>query len=313
MKSPQNKFIFKSTKYLIMFFSLLSFAITTNALETPQPSLQVEGRLTVTGSVALSNLMTYWTQVFSESNPLITVTIADPGGVVGIDALVNGTADIALISTSISSQQKEAFETRFGYAPHVIPVAMDAVAVYVNDLNRLTSIALQDLDRIFSSTFRCGEPPQPIQTWGALDVKGDLAQQRITVYGLTVDTGATSLFRETALCGGDFIKEFQALAGPEAVENALISDSASIGFSSRAMGSAGIHALAIAPRKDAPSIAVTPDAIRSGQYPMSRTLGIAINSPMNQPLSPALQAFIDFVLSTDGQRIVNKAGYVSLH
>jgi phosphate transport system substrate-binding protein len=294
-----------------MFFSLLSFAITANAVETTKPPVPVEGRLVVTGSVALSNLMAYWTQAFSERNPLITVTIADPGGTAGIEALINGTTDIALTSTPISHKQKEAFEARFGYPPHVIPMAMDAVVVYVNDSNPLTSIALQDLDAVFSSTYRCGET-QPIQTWDALGVKGTMAQQRITVYGLTVDAGATSVFRETALCGGDFIKGFQALAGPEAVESALISDSAGIGFSSSAMRSAGIRTLAIVPHKDALAVAPTPDAIRSGQYPMSRTLGIAINQPMNQPLSLALQAFIDFVLSPEGQSIATKAGYVSL-
>jgi phosphate transport system substrate-binding protein len=312
MKTLHYGFIFKSAKHLIMCFSLLSFTITANAVETNKQPVSVEGRLTVTGSVALSNLMTYWTQAFSERNPLITVTIADPGGTAGIDALINGTTDIALTSAPLSRKQKEAFEARFGYAPYVVPVAMDAVAVYVNGSNPLTSISIQDLDAVFSITYRCGEPPQPIQTWGVLGAKGALAQQRITVYGLTVNTGANILFREAALCGGDFIKDFQALAGPEAIESALISDFAGIGFSSSAMRSAGIHTLAIAPHKDALAVAPTPDAIRSGQYPLSRTLGIAINRPMNQPLSPALQAFIDFVLSPEGQGIVTKAGYVSL-
>lgn len=312
MKTPYYGFIFKSAEHLVMCFSLLSFAVAANAIETTRLLEPVEGRLVVTGSVALSNLMTYWTQAFAERNPLITVTIADPGGTAGIEALINGTTDVALTSTPISSKQKAAFEARFGYAPHVIPVAKDAVAVYVNDSNPLTSIALQDLDAIFSSTYRCGER-QPMHTWGALGVKGNLAKQGITAYGLTVDTGATSQFRETALCGGDFIQDFQALAGPGAIESAVSSDISGIGFSSSAMRSAGMHALAIAAHKGAPAIAPTPDAIRSGQYPMSRTLGIAINQPMNQPLSSALQAFIDFVLSPEGQSIVTKAGYVSLH
>jgi phosphate transport system substrate-binding protein len=225
--------------------------------------------------------------------------------------LINGIADIALTRTPISSKQKEAFEARFGYAPHVIPLAMDAVAVYVNDANPLTSIILQDLDAVYSSTYRCGKP-QPIHTWDALGVKGPMAQQPINVYGLTVATGTNSLFRETALCGGDFIKDFQALAGPAAIVNALISDDTGIGFSSSSMTSSGIHMLAIAPHKDAFAIAPTPDAIRSGQYPISRTLGIAINQPKNQPLSPVLQAFIKFVLSPEGQSIATKAGYVSL-
>ncbi|WP_024297732.1 PstS family phosphate ABC transporter substrate-binding protein [Methylomicrobium lacus] len=311
MKTSLYGFIFKPAKYLIMFFSFLSFAIMANAVETNQPPVPVEGRLAVTGSVVLSNLMTYWTQAFSERNPLVTVTIADPGGTAGIEALINGIADIALTRTPISSKQKEAFEARFGYAPHVIPLIMDAVAVYVNDDNPLTSITLQDLDSVYSSTYRCGKS-QPIQTWGALGVKGAMAQQPIGVYGLTVATGTNSLFRETALCGGDFIKDFQALAGPAAVVNALISDDTGIGFSSSSMTSSGIHMLAIAPHKDALAIAPTPDAIRSGQYPISRTLGIAINQPRNQPLSPVLQAFIKFVLSPEGQSIATKAGYVSL-
>jgi phosphate transport system substrate-binding protein len=311
MKIWHYRFIFKSGKHLIVFFSLLSFAIAANAGDATKPPLPVEGRLTVTGSVALSNLMTYWTQAFSERNPLITVTIADPGGTAGIEALVNGTADVALTNTPISRKQKEAFDARFGYTPDVIPVVMDAVSVYVNDLNPLTSISLQDIDSVFSITYRCGGL-KPIQTWGGLGVNGKLARHRISVYGLTVNTGAYSLFKETALCGGDFIKDFQALAGPEAVENALMSDSAGIGFSSSAMRTAGIHALAIISHKDALAIAPTADTIRSGQYPMRRTLGIVINRPMNQPLFPALQAFIDFILSPEGQSIATKAGYVSL-
>lgn len=311
MNSKNYGFIFKPTKYLIMFFSLLSLAITANAVETNKSPVPVEGRLAVTGSVALSNLMTYWTQAFSERNPLIAITIADPGGTAGIAALINGIADVALTTTPISSEQNEAFEARFGYAPHVIPLAMDAVVVYVNDTNPLTSITLQDLDAVYSSTYQCGKS-QPIHTWDALGVKGAMAQQPIKLYGLTVATGTSRLFREIALCGGDFIKDFQALAGPAAVVNTLIADDDGIGFSSSSMTSAGIHMLAIAPRKDALAIAPTPEAIRSGQYPISRTLGIAINQPKNQPLSPALRAFIDFVLSPDGQSVVAKAGYVSL-
>ncbi len=312
MKIQHYGILIESASHLIMCSLLLSFAITANAVETTKPGASVEGHLSLTGSDALSNLMTYWTQAFSERNPLISITVADPGGTAGIVALINDTADLALTSNPLDREQSEAFAARFGYSPHVIPVAMDAVVVYVNDSNPLTSIALEDLDAVFSSTYRCGES-QPIQTWGGLGVKGDLAQQRIAVYGLTVNTGANSLFRETALCGGDFLKEFQALVGPESVESAIISDSAGIGFSSSTMHSAGLHMLAIAPHKNATAVAPSPGAIRSGQYPMSRTLGIAINQPKNRPLSPALRAFIDFVLSPDGQSVVAKAGYVSLH
>ena len=312
MKTSSPGFIFKLIRHLILCFFLLSFTVMAKPLvEYTQPPTPVEGHLILTGSVALSNLMTYLTQAFSERNPLITVTIADAGGTAGIESLINGTADIALIDGTISRKEQEAFEARFGYRTEVVTVAMDAVAVYVNDANPLSSITLQDLDAVFSATHRCGED-LPIQRWGALGVTGDLAQERIRVYGLTVDNEATTVFRETALCGGDFIKEFQALAGPEAVESAISSDIAGIGFSSSAMRSSRMHAVAVAPHKDVSPIAPTSEAIRSRQYPMSRILGIAVNRPRGKPLSSPLAEFIHFVLSMEGQGIVTKAGYVSL-
>jgi phosphate transport system substrate-binding protein len=311
MTTSSDHLTVRLVKHLAACCLLLVYATTPNATEITKLPTQVEGHLDMTGSVALSNLMTYWTEAFSERNPLVTVTIADPGETAGIEALVNGIANIALTSIPISPKQEESFTARFGYPPQLVPVALDAVAVYVNSLNPLTSIALQDLDAIYSSTFRCGEP-QPIQTWGALGVTGALTERRITVYGLTSNFGANNLFRESALCGGDFNNKFQALAGPEALESALSSDTAGIGFSSSAMRSSGLHALAVARHHGTLAVLPIPDAIRSGRYPMSRTLGIAINQPIGQTPSPVLQAFVAFILSPEGQSIATKAGYVSL-
>lgn len=308
MKIVHRGIITKSAGRLILLLSLSVFTVTGHAAD---PAMPIEGRLTVAGSVALSNLVTYWTQAFAQRNPLVTVTVAAPGGVAGIDALINGISYIALISTPISEQQKDAFTARFGYPPQIIPVAMDAVAVYVNDLNPITRISLRELDAVFSITYRCGDW-KPVRTWGGLGVKGTLARHKVSIYGLTANTGAYSLFKETALCGGDFNRAFQALAGPAAVENALQSDIYGIGFSSSAMRTAGIHALAIARQKGKQAVAPTAGAIRSGRYPLGRTLSIAVNRPPNQPLSPELQAFIDFVLSPEGQEIAAKAGYVTL-
>lgn len=273
--------------------------------------MPVEGRLVLTGSVALGNLISYLTQSFSVYNPLVSVTISDPGGRAGLDALINGSADMVLSSTQLDDRQKQRFQERFGYAPEYIPIAMNALAVYVNNLNSLYSITLQELDSIFSSTYRCGGS-QSIQTWDAFNVKGLLAHRQIHIYGLTVNTGASSLFRQKALCGGDFKKDFQALVGPEAVELALTSDYAGIGFVNNALRSPELHALAIKPDKKSVALAPTPKTIRSGQYPMSQTLSMVINHGNDQPVSPALQAFINFVRSPEGQKVIEKAGYVTL-
>jgi phosphate transport system substrate-binding protein len=312
MKILPDGILSQSTAKLILCAGLLLLSLTANAIEKPKPGAAIEGHLSFTGSGALSNLMTYWTQAFAKRYPLITITIADPGGIAGMASLINASTDLALVSAPLSTEQKEAFTTRFGYAPHIIPVAMDAVAIYVNDANPLTSISLHDLDAIFSSTYRCGEA-QPLQTWGALGVKGALAQLRISVYGLTIDTDANHLFRESVLCGGDYLKEFQALVGPDSVESALISDSASIAFSDNNMHTPGAHKLSLVLPKHASPVAASPTTIRSGLYPLRQTLAIAINQPTSQPLSTPLKTFIDFVFSPEGQNIVTKTGFVALH
>ena len=312
MKKSYRRVVFSQVKYLITCLAILSFTITTHAGQINEsPQMPVGGRLVFTGSVALSNLISDLAQSFTVYNPLITVTIANPGGMAGLDALINGSADMVLSSTQLNDRQQQQFQTRYGYAPEYIPIAMDALAVYVNNLNSLYSITLQELDGIFSSTYRCGEA-QPIQTWDAFNVKGILAHRQIHIYGLTVNTGASSLFRQTALCGGDFKKDFQALVGSASIELALTSDYAGIGFVNSALRSSELHTLAISPDKKSVAVAPTPETIRSGQYPMSRTLSIVINHRKGQPVPPVLQAFIDFARSPEGLEVIEKAGYVTL-
>ena len=125
-------------------------------------------------------------------------------------------------------------------------MAMDGVAVYVSSLNPLRKISIKQLDAIYSATLRCGTG-QARHNWGQLGVKGELSKNPITALGLTVASGAYLLFEHVALCDGGFRANFQALAGPAAVERALTDNPAAIGFSGSARHSAGIRALAIAP------------------------------------------------------------------
>lgn len=305
--------ILKTIKLLIVSLAMLTISATIQADDINESlSPPIEGRLSFTGSLALNNLISLLAQSFADSQPLVTVTLVDSGGMAGIDALINGSADIVLTSTPISDKQEKDFELRFGHPPEVITVAMDALVVYVNNLNPLTSISIQNLDAIFSSTLRCSEA-KPIKTWEELGVKtGLLAKREIHTYGLTVNTGATSLFRQVVLCGGDFMKDFQALPGAAAIELALTSDYAGIGFSNSAMRSAELHALAIKSNNKTTAITPNSENIRSKRYPMSRTLAIVINHRTDQPVSPLLQAFIKFIRSSVGENIIRKAGYVTL-
>ena len=272
--------------------------------------LQVQGVLTLGGSIALADLIALWAQDFQRAYPELTVTVSDAGGESGIAALENGTADAVLLGSLPTDSQLETLRDKIGYTPTVIPVAMDAVAVYVNARNPLQQITLRQLDGVFSATRRCGG--QAITDWRQLGVPAATGLTPVVPYGLDDSTSAYVVFRQVALCGGDFRPQFQAMAGPDAVESAVASQPGSMGFSSTALRSAGVRPLAVSHDRLSPAVAPDADAVRSHRYPISRTLSIAVDIPDGRPLPPRLQAFVDYVLSAQGQNLARKAGYVPL-
>jgi phosphate transport system substrate-binding protein len=252
-----------------------------------------------------------WGYDFTVRNPRISVSIAGAGSAVGVEALINGSANSVLTDMPLSQKENERFMAHFGYAPTVYPVAMDGVAVYVSSLNPLRKISIEQLDAIYSTTLHC-DAEQFLQRWSQLGVKGELSNMQITALGLTVAKGSYQLFKHVALCDGDFSTNFQALAGPAAVEWSLAGNPAAIGFASSARNFFGSRALAITPKAE--EIAVTPSlqAIQSGRYPLSRRLNIIINIPPGGNAESAVQAFLDYTRSTAGQAVATKAGYAPL-
>lgn len=281
------------------------------AASASESKLPPGGSVVVTGSVALANLISLWADDFTNRHPRVSITVADAGTAVGVEALLNGSANSVLTDMPLSQQQEKRFMARFHYAPTLFPVAMDGVAVYVSSLNPLREISITQLDAIYSATLRCGAG-QPLHNWGQLGVKGELNKDPITALGLTVASGAYLLFKHVALCDGDFRADFQALAGPAAVVWALTDNPAAIGFASSARSLAGIRALAVAPRAGETAVFPSIQSIQSGHYPLARRLSIILNTPPGHDADPAVQAFLDYVRSTAGQAVATKAGYVPL-
>ncbi len=269
------------------------------------------GQLILTGSTDLSNLVALWVEAFRQRDPAVILTVADPGSAVGLESLLNGTAEAVLISTPLYQKQRQRFIERYEYAPSATPVALDGVAIFVNTANPLTSISLPQLDAIYSRNHRCGDN-KPIRIWRELGVSNELAQLPVNAIGLSDASGAYYLFRRKALCGGDFRPDVKAIPGLGGVQTAISNDRAAIGFASSALRDPELRTVPLAWHNGESAIAPTAEAIRSGRYPLARTLSIAYNLPSGRDINPALRAFLDFARSKQGQAIAVKAGYVSL-
>ena len=91
----------------------------------------------------------------------------------------------------------------------------------------------------------------------------------------------------------------------------LASDPGAIGFANFSYQGPGVKAVALADRDGVVGQPILRD-IASGRYPLERYLYIYVNRVPGQPLDPLLKEFLTFILSRDGQSLVQKDHYLPL-
>ena len=286
-------------------------ALADRTLPAYEPSSGLVGSLTSAGSDTLANLMALWARTFSGYHPAVTVEVQAAGSATAPPALVEGVAELGPMSRAMNSREIAAFEARYGYPPTALPVAVDAVALFVHQDNPLRAISLDQLDAIFSITRRC-RGGRRLTHWGDLGLGGSWRRRPLVAYGRNTASGTHSYFRSDVLCEGDFHPLVNELPGSASVVQAVGASLGAIGYSSLGYQSAGVRALAVRSGDDAPALAPTPEAAASGRYPLARYLYTYVNRPPGEPLEPLAREFFRLVYSREGQRLVLQDGYVPL-
>ena len=271
----------------------------------------VSGSLSSVGSDTLANLMTLWAEEFKRYYPNVTVQIQAAGSATAPPALTEGTATIGPMSRMMKSEEVKAFEAKHGYKPTAIPVAVDALAIFVNKDNQLTSISIPQVDAIYSATRACGYNSD-ISQWSDLGLSSDLGSQRIQLFGRNSASGTYGYFKESALCKGDFKSSVNEQPGSASVVQGVTKSLNGIGYSGIGYKTSSVKALPLSRKDGGEAIEPTPENAVSGKYPLARYLYVYVNKHPNEPLAPLEKEFILMILSKTGQAVVVKDGYVSL-
>lgn len=271
----------------------------------------VSGNISSVGSDTLANLMTLWAEEFGKLYPNVNIQIQAAGSSTAPPALTEGTSNLGPMSRKMKDNEIDEFEGKYGYKPTAVPVAIDALAVFVNKDNPVKGLSLPQVDAIFSSTRKCGNATD-IETWGDAGLTGGWAGKPIQIYGRNSVSGTYGFFKKKALCKGDYKSNVNEQPGSASVVQSVTTSNNGIGYSGIGYSTSGVRAIPLSAKDGAAFVEPTAENATSGAYPLSRFLYVYVNKKPNEPLAPLEKEFLKMVLSKVGQQVVVKDGYIPL-
>jgi len=296
-------------------FGLISAAYAESSLDPKLPEYKkasgISGNLSSVGSDTLANLMTLWTEEFKKEYPNVNVQVQAAGSSTAPPALTEGTSNLGPMSRKMKDNEIKAFEAKFGYKPTAIPVAIDALAVYVHKDNPIKGMTMAEVDAVFSSTRKCGADKE-IKGWGDLGLSGSWAGRDMQLFGRNSVSGTYGYFKEHALCKGDFKSNVNEQPGSASVVQSVSASLNGIGYSGIGYKTSGVKAVPLANKTGEAFVEANDENALSGDYPLSRFLYVYVNKHPNKPLPPLEQEFVKMMLSKTGQQVVIKDGYIPL-
>jgi len=266
----------------------------------------IAGTVRCVGSSAVGLILNAMRRQFAEAEPDIALEVISSGSGEAPKALANGTSDLAPMSRSMKPEEIAAIEKARGCKVESIDIAVDAIAVCVNRHNPITQLSMKDLDRVFGRERRRGGGPAVV--WGDLGLQEQpWASQKILIFGMGPNTGSNGIMREVVLDGGSFRTSANEEPVASGVVSAVATNTNAIGYCSSYFQAARVRALLLEATDGSGFVGPTDEAIRSGRYPLSRSLRIYFVRDPVRP-NPAAMQFLRFLVSEDGQTLVGELG-----
>jgi phosphate transport system substrate-binding protein len=245
-------------------------------------------RLVIKGSDTLgAKLVPQLAESFKAQHPGTTFDIAAEGSTTGIAAIIDGTAEIGMSSRRAKSSEVGAAAAKGRNMKPTI-VAYDGIAVIVNSANPVKSLTKKQVEQIFTGD---------VADWSAVGGSGG----KISIYTRNTSSGTYSEFKELAMKKRDYAKSSQKMAGNEQIAAEVGKNPSGVGYVGMAYTKAsGVKVISI--DGATPSV----KSVQDHSYPYWRPTFYYTNG---EPGGLAKQ-FVDFTLSSGGQNIVSRVGFV---
>lgn len=248
----------------------------------------------IKGSDTMLPLSQKEAESFMKGNSTNKVTVTGGGSGVGIAALIDGTTDLAQASRKIKMDEKIKLQEA-GVTYKEVVVAYDALAVVVNPNNGVSQLTREQLEGIFIGK---------IKNWK--EVGGEDA--KIIVYSRETSSGTYEFFKEHVMNKKNFANDVLSMPATGAIIQSVSQTKGAIGYVGLAYIDKNVKAIKVSYDKGKTYIAPSMETAKNKTYPVVRPLQYYYSTKVENKV----KTYLDFVLSAEGQKIVEQVGYVPL-
>ncbi|MCG6928554.1 MAG: PstS family phosphate ABC transporter substrate-binding protein [Acidobacteria bacterium] len=254
------------------------------------------------GSDTMVNVAQVWAEKYRAVAPDVEVEVSGGGSGVGLAALIRGAVDVANASRDMKPQEMEAAEKNTGKTPKEFTVGYDALAVYVHKDNPLNEIDLPTLAEIYVEG-------GTVTRWSQIGVTiPGVSDDTIVRVSRQSSSGTYEFFRDHVLQKRDFALGSRDLNGSKEVVELVSSTPTAIGYSGMGYATEHVKMLRLASEAGGESFEPSVENTNNRTYPLARSLHLYT---LGEP-EGALKAYIEWILSPAGQKVVEDSGYVPL-
>jgi phosphate transport system substrate-binding protein len=257
----------------------------TDAPKATDKPAGMSGTISLAGSTTVQPVAEKLGEAFSAANPDVKIDVQGGGSSVGVKSAGEGTVDIGNASREIKDSEIDTY-------PDLVihTIARDGIAIVVNPGVTVDGLTKAEVQAIFA-----GE----IANWS--EVGGP--DKAIVVVSREEGSGTRAAFEEMVM-GEEAVIVDTAILQPSngAVKTTVSTTDDAIGFLSFGYLDASVKAV------DIDGVKATVDNAKSGTYPIVRPLNMLTNG---EPTG-VVKAFLDFVMSAEGQAVVEEEGYLSI-
>jgi len=245
--------------------------------------------LRIDGSTTVLPIAQKAAEVFMKKNPTIKIFVSGSGSGTGIKALLDGTTDIADSSREAKDKEIAAGKEK-GIVLTAHKIALDGIVPVVHPSMKINDITAEQLRDIYNGK---------IKTWKELGGPN----RPISVVSRDTSSGTYEVWEEKVLKGDKVKPDALLVASNGQAVQTVAQNKFAIGYIGIGYVDKSVKALKVNDK------AASAKTVRDGSWPIARPLFMYTK----ETPSGVIAKFINFMLSKEGQKIVNEVKYVSLN